>query len=82
MSKFKINPVKTYVTPISNPDDVTVFNSSGVNSGAETITTGALNNTLLNYLSINGGTITGLLKDHCLLDQKNKPHSQVLKMQF
>jgi hypothetical protein len=59
MSKFKINPIRSYLTPISNPDDVTVFNSSDVNSGIETITTGSLNTTLRNYLPINGGTITG-----------------------
>jgi hypothetical protein len=52
LSKFKL-------TPISNPEDVTIFNSSDVNSGSENITSGSLNNTLLNYLSISGGTITG-----------------------
>jgi hypothetical protein len=59
MSKFKINPIRSYAVPISEPNEI--FNTADINSGVETITTGSVNLALENYLPLSGGTLVGSL---------------------
>jgi hypothetical protein len=59
MSKFKINPIRSYAVPISEPNGV--FNTADINSGVETVTTGSVNLALENYLPLSGGTLIGSL---------------------
>jgi hypothetical protein len=61
MSKFKINPIRSYPVPLYDPESSTLFNTVDINSGTESVTTSYVDNTIRNYLPLAGGTLTGSL---------------------